>query len=403
LAIRREPKQEVRRSIGNRAGGRALLNSARMVPQSYYRCWVEVDLGALRHNVVAIRRRIGSAKLMAVVKADAYGHGLPQVASTLMQCGVDAFAVATLSEALILRHVGGSGWPILLFGSALPFEVAKIVEQNITPTISTLDEAQLFETEAALQNKRISVQVEIDTGMGRVGFWHEDAVQQIPKIAALPHTQIEALYTHFPSADENVVGSKLELEAFLRIAKQLNLGVPLHAANSAALLNLPEAILDAARPGLLLYGISPTRHPAADVRPVLTFKARVAFVKNVEAGRKISYGQTFQAKRPMKIATIAAGYGDGFIRNLSNAAQVLIDGQRCPVVGRVTMDQIMVDVTALPNVDCGDEAVFIGRQREAEVTASEMANWAGTIAWEVLCGFTKTARVPRVYRGASAA
>jgi len=386
-----------------------------MIPQSYYRCWVEVDLDALRHNVAAIRRRIGPSnsspraaegrrpQLIAVVKADAYGHGLAQVASTLMQCGVDAFGVANLSEALVVRHIGGSGWPVLLFGSALPFEVAKIVEQNVTPTISTLDEALLFETEAALQNKTIPAQAEIDTGMGRVGFWHKDAAEQIAKLTALPHLRIEALYTHFPSADENVTESKRGLEAFLSVARRLNLGVPLHAANSAALVNLPEAILDAVRPGLLLYGISPTKRPTSEVRPVLTFKARVALVKDVAAGRTISYGQTFVATQPMRIATIAAGYGDGFIRNLSNAAQVLIGGQRCPVVGRVTMDQIMVDVTALADVECGDEVVFIGRQREAEITASEMANWAGTIAWEVLCGITKTARVPRVYRGASAA
>ena len=386
-----------------------------MIPQSYYRCWVEVDLDALRHNVAAIRRRIGPSnsspraaegrrpQLIAVVKAEAYGHGLAQVASTLMQCGVDAFGVANLSEALVVRHIGGSGWPVLLFGSALPFEVAKIVEQNVTPTISTLDEALLFETEAALQNKTIPAQAEIDTGMGRVGFWHKDAAEQIAKLTALPHLRIEALYTHFPSADENVTESKRGLEAFLSVARRLNLGVPLHAANSAALVNLPEAILDAVRPGLLLYGISPTKRPTSEVRPVLTFKARVALVKDVAAGRTISYGQTFVATQPMRIATIAAGYGDGFIRNLSNAAQVLIGGQRCPVVGRVTMDQIMVDVTALADVECGDEVVFIGRQREAEITASEMANWAGTIAWEVLCGITKTARVPRVYRGASAA
>ena len=386
-----------------------------MVPQSYYRCWVEVDLDALRHNVTAIRRRISSAnpspraaegrrpQLIAVVKADAYGHGLAQVASTLMQCGVDAFAVANLAEALVLRHVGGSGWPVLLFGSALPFEVAKIVEQNITPTISTLDEAQLFEIEAALQSKTVPVQVEIDTGMGRVGFWYKEAAEQITKLAALPHLRIEALYTHFASADENLAETKRGLEAFLGVAKQLNLGLPLHAANSAALVNLPEAILDAVRPGLLLYGISPTKRPTSELRPVLTFKARVALVKDVAAGRTISYGQTFVATQPMRIATIAAGYGDGFIRNLSNAAQVLINGQRCPVVGRVTMDQIMVDVTGLPSIKCGDEVVFIGRQREAEITASEMASWAGTIAWEVLCGITKTARVPRVYRGASAA
>jgi alanine racemase len=360
-----------------------------MTPQSYYRCWVEVDLDALRHNVSAIRQRIGKSKLMAVVKADAYGHGLAQVAGTLMQCGVDAFAVANLTEALVLRQVGGPGWPILLFGSALPFEIEKIVEQNITPTISTLDEARAF---SAL-GRPVSVHIEIDTGMGRVGFWHKDAGQAIEEIAALPYLNIDALYTHFPSADENLDETRRELELFLKVP-----GPGLrHAANSAAVLNLPESHLDMVRPGLALYGIAPGLHA------VLSFKARVAFVKTVDAGRTISYGQTFVAPRPMKVATIAAGYADGFVRHLSNAAQVLIGARRCPVVGRVTMDQIMVDVTGVENVTCGDEVVFIGRQEAGEITASEVAGWSGTIAWEVLCGITKTARVPRLYRGANAA
>jgi alanine racemase len=386
-----------------------------MIPQSYYRCWVEVDLDAVRQNVAAIRRRLQpGTKLMAVVKADAYGHGLAQIASTLMQCGVDAFGVANLTEALLLRQIGGSGWPILLFGASLPFEVGKIVEQNVTPTLSTLEEARAFEHEAARQNKNLPVQVEVDTGMGRVGFWHEEAVGQIQKVAALPHLKIEALYTHFPSADENLKETKRELDAFLRVVgrlRQAGVMIPLlHSANSAALLNLPEAILDMVRPGLLIYGLCPTGCHADDVRPVLSFKARVAFVKNVGAGRAISYGQTFVAQRPMKIATVVAGYGDGFSRNLSNAAEVLIRGQRCEVVGRVTMDQIMVDVTALAEVNSGDEVVFIGRQAcpdqvggGAEIRASEVAAWAGTIAWEILCGITKTARVPRVYQGVSAA
>jgi alanine racemase len=181
------------------------------------------------------------------------------------------------------------------------------------------------------------------------------------------------------------------------------LAVPrLHAANSAALLNVPEAVLDMVRPGLVIYGICPAGCQADDFHPVLSFKARVAFVKTVPAGRSISYGQTFVAKQPMKIATVAAGYGDGFSRHLSNAAEVLIGGKRCRVAGRVTMDQIMVDVTALPNVNSGDEAVLIGRQAGAEISAVEMAQWSGTIAWEVLCGITKTARVPRVYHGVTA-
>src|ERR1043166_6109191 len=338
-----------------------------MDPQSYYRCWVEVDLDALRHNVAAIRQRIGPAKLMAVVKADAYGHGLAQVARTLMQCGVDAFAVANLAEALVVRQVGGTGWPILLLGSALPFEIEKIVEQNITPTISTIDEARQFD--AAAGNRRIPVHIEIDTGMGRAGIWHEEAGNAIREIAALPHLSVEGLYTHFPSADENLDETRRELELFLRIPGP---GIH-HAANSAALLNLPESHLDMVRPGLLLYGIAP------GLRPALSFKARIAFVKTVEAGRTISYGQAFVAPTPITIATIAAGYADGFARHLSMAAQVLIHGRRCPVVGRVTMDQIMVDVTGVDAVACGDEVVFIGRQDGGEITASEVAGWSGTI------------------------
>jgi alanine racemase len=321
---------------------------------------------------------------------------------------VEAFAVANLAEALLLRQVGGGGWPILLFGSALPFEVAKIVEQNITPTISTIEEARLFEAEAQRQGKRVNVQVEVDTGMGRVGFWHEDAVGQIKELAAMRNLHVAALYTHFPSADENLDETRQELELFLRVAREVEAGglkIPLlHAANSAALLNVPESHLGMVRPGLLLYGITPGGRALPDeFLPALSFKARVAFVKDVAAGRTISYGQTFKAKRPMRIATVAAGYADGFVRHLADGAEVLIGGKRCRVVGRVTMDQLMVDVTGTPEVNCGDEVVFIGRQGEAQVTATEVAAWAETIAWDVLCGITKTARVPRAYRGAAAA
>lgn len=379
-----------------------------MIPQSYYRCWVEVDLDALRHNVAAIRRRIGSGvKLMAVVKADAYGHGLAQVGSTLMQCGVDAFAIANLSEALLLRQIGGTGWPILLFGSVLPFEVAKMIEQNITPTISTIDEAELFNAEAHRRGKVVDVHIEVDTGMGRVGFWHEEAVKSILQIAALRHLRIAGLYTHFPSADDNLSETRGELRLFQKAARNLvgeGVKIPLlHTANSAAVLRLPKSYLTMVRPGLLLYGICPTKAPAGEFHPVLAFKARVAYVKRVGAGRTVSYGQTFKAKQAMRIATVTAGYADGFSRHLSNKAEVLIGGKRCPVVGRVTMDQIMVDVTRVPGVQCGDEVVFIGQQGNACITASVVARWEDTIPWEVLCNITKTARVPRIYRGVAAA
>ena len=361
-----------------------------MSPQSHCRCWVEVDLNALRNNVISIRRRIGRARLMAVVKADAYGHGLVPVARTLRQCGVDAFAVANLTEALALRQVIGPDPLILQFGAAFPFEIDAMLANNITPTISSFSEAQQFEQTAT---RRVDVHVEIDTGMGRCGFWHAGATTALQQLATFRHLQVAGVYTHFPSADENLAETRRQLADFLAVAR----GYPLlHAANSAALLNLPEATLDMVRPGLALYGIAPG---TTDFVPVLSFKARVAHVKTVAAGRTISYGQTFVASATLRIATVAAGYADGFSRHLSHKAEVLIAGQRCRVIGRVTMDQIMVDVTGVPNVKCGDEVVFIGQQGNAVITANEVAGWAGTIAWEVFCGINQSARVPRVYRG----
>jgi alanine racemase len=243
--------------------------------------------------------------------------------------------------------------------------------------------------------------------MGRVGLWHEEAVAEICRLAALDHLRLGALYTHFPSADQNTEVTREELAAFLRTAdavRQAGVPVPMvHAANSPALLNVPESFLDMVRIGLLLYGLVPVGCTAPGYRPLLAFKARVAFVKTVEAGRSISYGQTFVAPQRMNIATVAAGYGDGFSRLLSNRAEVLVAGRRCRVVGRVTMDQIMVDVTGLLPVHSGDEVVFIGRQGDGEITAAEVAGWADTIAWEILCGINKTVRVPRVYHGVSAA
>ena len=365
-----------------------------MSPQSHYRCWAEVDLDALRHNVVTIRRHIGRARLMAVVKADAYGHGLAPVARTLRQCGVDAFAIANLTEALALRQVVGPDPTILLFGAAFPFEVAALLAHNITPTISSLDEARLFEQVA---DRDVPVHVEIDAGMGRCGFWHAEAGTVLRQLAEFRHLKVTGVYMHFPSADENPAETNRQLADFLAVAH----GYPLrHAANSAALLSLPAATLDMVRPGLALYGIAPG---TTGFSPVLAFKARVAHVKSVAAGRTISYGQTFVAPAPMRVATIAAGYADGFRRHLSHKAEVLIAGQRCRLIGRVTMDQIMVDVTGVPRVSCGDEVVFIGRQGTATITADEVAGWAGTIAWEILCGINQSARVPRLYRGAEPA
>lgn len=372
-----------------------------MNPTHRYRCWAEIDLSALCSNLAWIRGRIGPrVKLCAVVKADAYGHGLPQIAAALMQSGTDLFGVANLSEALALRSVG-DGWPILLLGASLPEEVEPIVSHRLTPTLSSLAEARAFDREADRQKKILPVHVKVDTGMGRLGFWHEDAVEPIVRVARLRHLKIEGIWSHFASAGVEEEFSRQQLTAFERVRAELarrGIRIPLrHTANSAALLFLQEATLDLVRPGFLIYGIVPRKAAttAASLRPAMSLKSRVVFLKTIPRGRSLSYGGMFVAPRAMRVATVAAGYGDGYHRALSGRAQVLVGGKRCAVLGRITMDQILVDVTHVPQVKIGDEVVLFGRQGREEITAQEVAGWARTIALEILCSPTK--RVPRIY------
>ena len=372
-----------------------------MNPTHSYRCWAEIDLGALRGNLAWIRGRIGSrVKLLAVVKADAYGHGLPQIAATLMRSGADLFGVASAAEALAVRAVG-EGWPILLLGSSLPEEVEPIVEQSFIPTISSLAEAYAFHRTAKRKKKVLPVHIKVDTGMGRLGFWHEEAMEPIRRIASLPYLKIAGLWTHFASAGLDEKFTVAQFSAFRAVVaalRKVGIRPPLrHMANSAALLFFPDSILDLVRPGYLIYGIIPKKamSMAKFLRPAMSLKSRVIFLKRIPAGRSLSYGRMFTALRPMRVATVAVGYGDGYHRALSGRAKVLVGRQRCDVLGRVTMDQILVDVSRIPDVRVGDEVVLFGRQGREEITAQEVASWARTIALEILCSPTK--RVPRVY------
>ena len=382
-----------------------------MNPTELYRTWVEVSFDALRGNLAWIRQRVGQrVKIMAVVKADAYGHGLPQIAGALMQGGVDIFGVANLHEALGVRAVG-AGWPILLLSASLPVEVEATVRNNIMPTLSSLDEARWFQREAARRKKMLPVHVKVDTGMGRLGFWHEDAAAPIRRVAAMKNLRLQGIYTHFPSAEDDVEFSMAQVGRFRALVRRLGLRVPLrHADNSAALLNvrgnsrLLGSLFNVVRPGLLMYGIVPPGLPRTpQLQPTMSFKSRVSFLKRVTAGRSISYGRTYTADRPMRVAVVAAGYGDGYSRDLSNRAEVLICGRRCRVLGRVTMDQTIVDVSApaLSGLRVGEEVVLLGRQGGDEITVTELAARAGTIPWEALTAITK--RVPRVYIGATSA
>jgi alanine racemase len=375
-----------------------------------YRCWAEVDLAALRGNLAWIRHRAGPAvRVMAVVKADAYGHGLKQIAGLLMQSGADGFGVANLSEAQSIRSVG-QGWPILMLGACLPHEVETAVRDDVTATVSSAEEVKHFASVAARLGKVAAVHVKVDTGMGRLGVEPPQAQDLVALIGRSKHLRCDGIYTHYSSAEDERDFSRAQATLFEDTVKELErakLRPPfVHANNSAALLHEPSTIYNLIRPGLLMYGLVPPGarpHSTAlprKVSPTLAFKCRVSYVKTIRKGTPLSYGRSFVAPRKMTIATVTAGYGDGYLRSGSNRTQVLIQGRRCRVVGRITMDQTLVDVSRLTTVKPGEEVVLAGRQREEEITFTELAGWCGTVPWEMLTAITY--RVPRVYLGGQA-
>ncbi len=369
-----------------------------------HRCWAEVDLGALRENLAWIRHRVGGGvKIMTVVKADAYGHGLKQIAAPLMQSGTDIFGVANLVEAQAIRSVG-KGWPILMLGACLPDEVEIALREEVMPTISSLAEAEAFSAAAGPRHKTVRVQVKVDTGMGRLGVAPEETADLIGKLASLPGIKVCGLYTHYAASEDDAQFSRRQRNQFAKVVAQLlRAGRKfefLHANNSGALLFERQSLYNTVRPGLLVYGVLPPgkRRAAGALKKR---KCRVSLVKEIPRGTPLSYGRTFVAPRTMRVATLTAGYGDGYLRAGSNRAQVLIGGKRCPVLGRITMDQMLVDVSALAGVGAGDEVVLIGRQGAQQITANNLADWSATVPWEVLTSINH--RVPRVYLGGHAA
>jgi alanine racemase len=368
------------------------------------RCWAEIDLAALERNLRLIRASLPPyMRYVAVVKADAYGHGLPQAAARLMHAGADLFAVANIGEATALREIG-PGWPILLLSPLLPEEDAYVVEYDLTATISSSDEVQRLNALGKASGHPVSVHLKIDTGMGRVGVWHEEAEKLYSEIVAAPHLRLMGVFTHFASSDDDPVFTAEQRRRFLAALKRcpgINLEqLFIHADSSAGLETLEGARpFNAVRIGLLQFGILPRQSSLlaqVHTEPVFSFKTRVGLVKTLPAGNTVSYGRTYTLKRDSRIAVLTAGYGDGIQRASSNRAQVIIRGKRCPVLGRVTMDQTIVDVTDNPEVTRGDEVVLVGCQEKAEITVTEFSRWADTIPWETLCSVSK--RVPRVYK-----
>ncbi len=351
-----------------------------------WRLRAEIDHEALRHNAQVVRESVGDEPgLIAVVKADGYGHGGPEVAQTLAPFAAQ-FGVATLDEARAVRAAVPEK-EILLLSPCVPAEREAAVREGFIPVVSSTAEAKAYAHLA--DGKPARIHLCIDTGMGRIGVWQEDAVSTAQEIAALDQIEVESVSTHLPVADSDPDFTAAELAAWDELVAQLRPilpGAKFHALNSAASLERPQHAADRVRPGLALYGISPLPAFQKSLQPVMTLKTRITLVRDVGPGRGISYGRDFITEKPMRIATLAMGYADGYPRQTSNkGAQVLIRGRRCPVVGRITMDQFMVDVTDLPrDIAPGEEVVLFGKQEDEEIMVGEVAAWAGTITWDVL-------------------
>jgi len=372
--------------------------------------FLEVDLSALRRNFATARTRAQGAPLLAVVKGNAYGHGLVPVSRALAAAGADFLGVATVEEGTALRdaRIGG---PVLLLGGYLPEDAPDVVVARLTPTVFAEEQIEPLALAARAAGVRLPVHLKVDTGMGRIGFSPEAAPAAVRRVLEFPELVVQGLFTHFAEAD--LADSPAAADQLARLAKvKAELGpvgerIPCwHAANSAALL---RGLLDAGpgadlralfRPGIMLYGEPPASGfaPGVDLHPVASWRARVIQVKRVPAGTPISYGRTFVTARESSIATLPVGYADGYPRRLSNRGSVLVKGRRVPVVGRVCMDMTMIDVTDLPEpVAVGDEVVLLGAQGSQRVTATAIADVCETIAYDILCGVSD--RVPRRYAG----
>lgn len=368
------------------------------------RTYVTIDLEAFRQNIRKIYAW-SNVPLIAVIKTDGYGHGAVRLAEELEQFSfVWGYAVATIEEAVALREAGVKK-RILILGYVFPTAYETLLKYQVTPTIFDMESAEALCQEAEKQNKVIPVHIKVDTGMSRIGLpAAEEGIETAKRIASLDALAVEGIFTHLARADEwNHAPAQQQIDRFRAFCGELEeegVSIPLkHCANSAGIIGFESAKMDLVRAGIIIYGLMPSDEVSADVialQPVLSWKSTVAYVKTLPAGVPVSYGGTYITSEETAVATIPAGYGDGYPRLLSNRGFVLIRGRRAPIIGRVCMDQFMVDVTKIEGVICGDMVTLIGKDQEEEIRMEELAGLCGTINYEIACNINK--RVPRIYQ-----
>ena len=364
------------------------------------RCFI--DHAALRWNLSHIKKTIGrNVNILSMVKADAYGHGAVPVAQTLAAAGSYAFGVATVTEGIELRQAGVKQ-PILVLAGAYVEQLDQFLKYNLTPVLHELETLKALDRKVQARRTTLGIQLEVDTGMGRIGFPSAETDAWLPALWKLKALKLAGVFSHFADAETaNEKYTERQLKHFQRVLDRLRRAGIVHSSShmskSAALITVPAAHFAMVRPGLILYGMYPSAQIKKQIslKPVLSWKTRIIQMKRSPAGSSVGYGRTFVTKRNSLIATLPVGYADGYRRLLSNRAQVLVRGKRAPVVGRVSMDLTTVDVTDIRNVQQGDEIVLLGRQDNAEITADEMAAWANTISYEVFTSIG--ARVPRIH------
>ena len=371
---------------------------------SIYRIYAGIDLDALKYNVEGIKRcKAESAMLMGVIKANAYGHGAKVFAHEQDRMGFDWFAVATVDEGIELRR-DGIEQPILVLGYTCEAQYPDMVQWEITPTIYSLDMAKAFDAAAAKAGKVVNIHIKIDTGMSRIGFLPgEKSLDEIEKIHELRHLRIQGMFTHFACADmrdKTHVGHQIEkFHQMIDGVRQREIPVEIfHCSNSASIMELPSEHMNLVRAGIILYGLYPSNEmeeKRLPLKPVMSLYSHIVHVKEVPEGVTVGYGATYVTERPTRIATVPVGYADGYPRSLSNRAFVLIHGRRVPIIGRVCMDQFMVDVTDMPQVSVGDVVTLIGQDGEETLSVEEISEMAGSFNYEFVCDVSR--RVPRVY------